>query len=104
MEDWEIILREARRLNENGTEFQSLGGRVSYKIIHVDEKEIIIDRLNGGRQFKLGEKGATIALLVKHKRLDQARFYPSAVAGQTVMVKLHPNVHWNTDNQELYWE
>ncbi|MBX3241188.1 MAG: hypothetical protein KIT80_16895 [Chitinophagaceae bacterium] len=106
MNDWEIILREARRLNKAKIEFQSLGGRVSYKIAHVDETRIVIDRLNGGQQFVLGKRGAAnaITLLIKHKRLDRARFYPSAVAGQTAMVKLHPNIHWDAHNQEYYWE
>lgn len=104
MNDWEIIHHQATKLKEANTEWTSLGGRVKYKFVHIDENRIVVDRLNGGEKATLGRKGVTNAIgrLKQKGRLERTELIGS-VARQTTLVYLHPFVNWDNSKKEVYW-
>ena len=54
MDDWLIIQNQAKKMWQTGAKFNSLGGQVKYNFYHIDEDQIIVDRLNGGNYSKIG--------------------------------------------------
>jgi hypothetical protein len=105
MNDWSIILDQARKLRDANAEWTSLGGRVKYEFVEVNDDRIVIDRLNGGERAVLGKKGVINAIkkLKESLRLSRSELMCLTVR-QTTLVYLHPCVKWDKNKKEVFWD
>lgn len=105
MDDWQIIYKQAKKYWEAKKEFPSLFGGKKYKIISVNNDQIVIDRINGGKNAPLSKKGATKAI---NKLRDQKSFgrmkLTDAAARQSTIIELHPCIHWDVEEKLVYWK
>jgi len=104
MNDWQIILNQARKALESKIEWKSLGGLTSYSLISVTDDTININRLGGGENAIIGKQGA-IRSITKLKQLgsiNKSELIDSVVR-QTTLVFLHPNIFFDSESNLISW-
>jgi len=104
MNDWEIILNQAKKLAESKAEWNSLGGNVKYRFFGMDSNRIVVDRISGGDLAVIGKIGATRAI----SRLRQLKQIPktdliNSVVRQTTLVFLHPSIVYDVNTKMICW-
>ncbi|MFN8295776.1 MAG: HNH endonuclease signature motif containing protein [Chitinophagales bacterium] len=104
-DNWEIIKRNAETAFQENTIFKSFRKNRSYKILAVKEKIIIIERVSGGKNAGLskGKILKSIETLKEHDRIKKGKLIHTVVL-ETMLVYLHPNICWDSEANEVYWD
>lgn len=103
--NWNIIKYNAEIALRENTIFKSFRKNRSYKIIYVREKIIVIERVSGGKNAGLtkGTISKSVEILKEHDRIKKGKLIHTVVL-ETMLVYLHPNIKWDSDKNEVYWE
>ncbi|AXB55219.1 HNH endonuclease [Flavobacterium fluviale] len=105
MDDWSIIQNQAEKLLKTKGEFHSLGGLVKYRLYHVDDEKIVVDRINGGNYALIGRLGALNAInRLKQERQIKKTDLINSVLRQTTLVLLHPNIYYDNQTKQIIWK
>lgn len=105
MTDWELIYMQASKFKQTDDVWTSFIEKKQYRILTVEESKIVIKRISGGNDAELTKKRATDSInkLKSAKRLNKTELI-SQVACEVALIKLHPSIHWDESNQQIFWE
>ena len=103
--NWNIIKNNAEIALRENTIFKSFRKNRSYKIIAVREKIIILERVSGGKNAGLtkGKISKSLEILKEQNRIKKGNLIHTVIL-ETMLIYLHPNIKWDSDKNEIYWE
>lgn len=106
MNDWQMLVEKAKKLMLSNQAFDSLGQRTKYRIKSVNSDEIVIARYGDHNDEKLSKKSAIEAInkLREVKVVKANNQWISRVAKRSAIVHLHPFIHWDNNEELIYWE
>lgn len=102
--NWEIIKKNALTAIKEDVTFYSFRRNRIYKILSVQDKIIIINRVSGGKPagLTMGKICKSIEILKENNSSKNIELTHNIVL-ETILVHLHPNIKWDSKNSEVYW-
>jgi hypothetical protein len=105
MTNWDIVKNEAVKIKELNSEWTSFVLKKPYKILEIERKRIIVEKVKGGKPVRLSKQTVENAVekLKAQGRIKKMDLL-SSVAREATLEFLHPFVHWDKVKKEFYWE
>lgn len=104
MNNWEIILSQARKNLTQQNIWTSFIEKRQYQVESVNENRIVITRLSGGQSSVLTQSTCetAIAQLNKQNQIRHGHLIRN-VAKECALIQFHPNIFWDEAAGNIVW-
>ncbi|HTB52002.1 MAG TPA: HNH endonuclease [Ferruginibacter sp.] len=105
MNDWKIIKQQAEKFLESEIEWKSFVMERRYKVISVNDKNILIERSSGGAPVSLTKTmvNSTLIRIRNEGTIRKEDLTTMPVATAATIVGLHPSLKWDLNARKIIW-